>query len=90
MESKLPAPDWSGKQINLEEGKHMTAYVITFVIMVGVFMAGCFALKLPVMWVYFLLCTDEFVKWPWVLGHYRKGTWLKNITREGLFTEEKG
>ena len=48
MESKLPAPDWSGKQINLEEGKHMTAYVITFVIMVGVFMAGCFALKLPV------------------------------------------
>ena len=26
----------------------MTAYVITFVIMVGVFMAGCFALKLPV------------------------------------------
>ena len=48
MESRLPAPDWSGKQINLEEGKHMTAYVITFVIMVGVFMAGCFALKLPV------------------------------------------
>ena len=48
MESKLPAPDWSGKQINLEEGKHMTAYVITFVIMVGMFMAGCFALKLPV------------------------------------------
>ena len=51
---------------------------------------AAFALKLPVMWVYFLLCTDEFVKWPWVLGHYRKGTWLKNITREGLFTEEKG
>ena len=39
---------------------------------------------------YFLLCTDEFVKWPWVIGHYRRGTWLKNITREGLFTEEKG
>ena len=26
----------------------MTAYVITFVIMLGVFMVGCFALKLPV------------------------------------------
>ena len=49
---------------------------------------AAFVLKLPVMWVYFLLCTDEFVKWPWVIGHYRKGTWLKNITREGLFTEE--
>ncbi len=51
---------------------------------------AAFLLKLPVMWVYFLLCTDEFVKWPWVIGHYRRGAWLKNITREGLFTEEKG
>lgn len=51
---------------------------------------AAFLLKLPVMWVYFLLCTDEFVKWPWVIGHYRRGSWLKNITREGLFAEEKG
>lgn len=49
---------------------------------------AAFVLKLPVMWVYFLLCTDEFVKWPWVIGHYRKGNWLRNITREDLFTEE--
>lgn len=41
-----------------------------------------FALHLPPMWVYFLLCTDEFVKWPWVLKHYRNRSWLKNITRE--------
>ena len=39
-------------------------------------------LKLPPMWVYFLLCTDEFVKWPWVIRHYRSRKWLKNITRE--------
>ena len=26
---------------------------------------AAFVLKLPVLWVYFLLCTDEFVKWPW-------------------------
>lgn len=43
---------------------------------------SAFVLKLPVMWVYFLLCTDEFVKWPWVIAHYRSGKWLKNITRE--------
>ena len=42
-------------------------------------------LKLPPLWVYFLLCTDEFVKWPWVIRHYRSKKWLKNITREGLF-----
>ncbi len=43
---------------------------------------AAFVLKLPVMWVYFLLCTDEFVKWPWVIGHYRSGRWLNNITRD--------
>lgn len=46
---------------------------------------AAFALKLPVMWVYFLLCTDEFVKWPWVIKHYRSKKWLHNITRDNLF-----
>lgn len=50
---------------------------------------AAFVLKLPVLWVYFLLCTDEFVKWPWVIKRYRSGMWLKNITRDDLFTEEK-
>ena len=45
-------------------------------------------LKLPPMWVYFLLCTDEFVKWPWVIRHYLSRKWLRNITREGLFEDE--
>ena len=45
-------------------------------------------LKLPAMWVYFLLCTDEFVKWPWVIGHYRSKKWLRNITRDDLFEKE--
>ncbi len=46
---------------------------------------AAFVFKLPVMWVYFLLCTDEFVKWPWVIRHYRSGKWLNNITRDDLF-----
>lgn len=50
---------------------------------------AAFVLKLPVLAVYFLLCTDEFVKWPWVIRHYRSGKWLKNITREELFAEEQ-
>ena len=48
---------------------------------------AAFVLKLPVLWVYFLLCTDEFVKWPWVIRHYRSRKWLKNITRENLFEQ---
>lgn len=50
---------------------------------------AAFVLKLPVMWVYFLLCTDEFVKWPWVLKHYRSGKWLNNITRDNLFQKNE-
>ncbi len=43
---------------------------------------AAFVLELPVLWVYFLICTDEFVKWPAVLKHYRSNKWLKNITRD--------
>ena len=49
---------------------------------------AAFVLKLPVIAVYALLCTDEFVKMPFIFWHYRKGTWLKNITREKLFEQE--
>ena len=45
---------------------------------------AAFIFKLPPMVVYFLLCTDEFVKWPWVLSHYRSKKWLNNITRENV------
>ncbi len=41
-----------------------------------------FVLKLPEMWVYFILCLDEFVKLPVNFWYYRKRKWLKNITRE--------
>ncbi len=50
---------------------------------------AAFVLKLPVLWVYFLLCTDEFAKWPWVLRHYFSGKWLKNITRDDLFEDKR-
>lgn len=51
-----------------------------YAVPLGLFSA--FVLKLPPMVVYVLLCTDEFVKWPWVFKHYRSGKWLNNITRE--------
>ncbi|WP_191014233.1 MATE family efflux transporter [Treponema zioleckii] len=46
---------------------------------------GCiaaFVLKLPPLWVYFVLFLDEFEKMPFVIIHFLKGKWLKNITRE--------
>ena len=49
---------------------------------------AAFVFKLPVLVVYFLLCTDEFVKWPWVIRRYLSGKWLQNITRDNLFVNE--
>ena len=56
-----------------------------YAVPLGFFAAA--VLKLPPLWVYFLLCTDEFVKWPWVIGHYRSRKWLRNITRENVLEE---
>lgn len=47
---------------------------------------AAFVLKLPVEAVYFLLCTDEFVKWPWVFKHFFSYKWAKNITRDDIDT----
>ncbi len=53
-----------------------------WVVMVPIGFLCAFVLKLPVMWVYFILCLDEFIKMPFNIVHYRKRGWLKNITRE--------
>ncbi|MBO4785040.1 MAG: MATE family efflux transporter, partial [Lachnospiraceae bacterium] len=45
---------------------------------------AAFVFKLPVKWVYFLLCTDEFVKWPWVFKHFYSHKWARNITRDNV------
>ncbi|MBO4533490.1 MAG: MATE family efflux transporter [Treponema sp.] len=43
---------------------------------------AAFVLKLPPLWVYFILYLDEFEKMPFVFLHYKKKGWLRNITRE--------
>ena len=43
---------------------------------------AAFVLKLPPLWVYFILYLDEFEKMPFVFRHYKKKGWLRNITRD--------
>ena len=43
---------------------------------------AAFVLKLPPLWVYFILYLDEFEKMPFVIMHYKKKGWLKDITRD--------
>ncbi|MBO4807720.1 MAG: MATE family efflux transporter [Lachnospiraceae bacterium] len=42
---------------------------------------SAFVLKLPSIVVYLLMCTDEFAKMPFAFWHYKKGNWIKNLTR---------
>lgn len=44
--------------------------------------AGTFLLDWPVLVVYACTCLDEVGKIPWVLYHYRKYKWVKDLTRE--------
>lgn len=45
-------------------------------------LCAAFLWKVPVIWVYFILNLDEFIKLPAVYRHYRKYKWVNNITRE--------
>lgn len=45
---------------------------------------GTFVFKWPVWVVYACTCLDEVGKIPWVMAHYRKYKWLKNLTRENM------
>lgn len=40
-----------------------------------------FVIKLPPLWVYFILFLDEFEKMPFIVHHYKKKEWLRDITR---------
>ena len=44
--------------------------------------AGTFLFDWPVLVVYACTCLDEVGKIPWVMVHYRKYGWVKDLTRE--------
>lgn len=56
--------------------------VVMWLIALPISFLSAFLLKLPPMTVYFIICLDEFFKTPLCVIHYRKKTWLKNITHE--------
>ncbi len=45
---------------------------------------GAFFLHWPVVIVYACTCLDEVGKIPWVMYHYRKYKWVKDLTRESV------
>lgn len=55
--------------------------VTMWMVIVPVGAVAAFVLKLPVLWVYFLLNLDELIKLPVVYRHYKKYAWVKNLTK---------
>ena len=49
--------------------------------------AGTFLLHWPVLVVYACTCLDEVGKIPWVLHHYRKNKWVRDLTRKTIDRE---
>ena len=49
---------------------------------------GTFKLNFPVWVVYALTCLDEVGKIPWVMVHYKKYKWVKDLTRETVQKKE--
>lgn len=45
---------------------------------------GAFYFKLPVLVIYACTCLDEVGKIPWVIWHFKRYKWVKNITRDSL------
>ena len=58
--------------------------ICMWVVMVPLGLLCAFVLKLPPMWVYFILSLDETIKMPANIIHYRKKGWLRNITRDKI------
>jgi putative MATE family efflux protein len=56
--------------------------IIMWLISVPLGLLSAFVFRLPPVAVYFILYLDEFEKMPFVIHHYRSGTWIKNITRD--------
>lgn len=54
--------------------------VTMWVVIIPAGFLAAFWLELPVLWVYFWLHLDEFVKLPAVYRHYKKYGWVKNLT----------
>lgn len=60
----------------------ITDTLCMWLIAVPLMAIAAYVIKLPPIWVYFVMTLDEFEKMPIVLYHYKKGNWTKNITRE--------
>lgn len=62
----------------------VSVFFATWCFALPVSILGAFVFHWPVMAVYCVMCCDEIIKLPFLPLHYRKYTWVKNLTRETI------
>lgn len=57
-------------------------FIMMWLVIVPAMSIAAYVIKLPPIWVYFVMTLDEMIKMPIFFSHFFKYKWLKNITRE--------
>lgn len=56
--------------------------VMMWLVSIPLMAIAAYVIKLPPIGVYFVMTLDELIKMPFIFIHYKKYTWMKNITRD--------
>lgn len=56
--------------------------IMMWFVSIPLMLIAAYVLKLPPIWVYFVMTLDELIKMPFIFIHFFKYKWLKNITRD--------
>lgn len=56
--------------------------VMMWLVAIPLMLLAQYVFKLPPIWVYFVMTLDEIEKMPFIIIHFKKYKWMKNITRD--------
>lgn len=56
--------------------------IMMWAVAIPLMVIAAYVLKLPPIWVYFVMTLDEIEKMPFIFIHFKKYKWMKNITRD--------
>ena len=57
-------------------------FIMMWLVSIPLMAFAAYVLKLPPIWVYFVMTLDEIIKMPFIFIHFNKYKWLRNITRD--------
>lgn len=57
-------------------------FIMMWLVSVPLMLLAAYVLKLPPIWVYFVMTLDELIKMPFIFIHFFKYKWMTNITRD--------